>query len=102
VRTRAVIPGAGLGGLELSSRLSAELADHPFIVGFSKLDVMVARRTIDEVRIPYRDITNPGVAFRQEPVLSVDPGRKQVVANAGAHYADVLVVALEPIWLQGR
>ena len=104
MRTRVVILGAGFGGLELSSRLSAELADQvevtlidqsdSFIFGFSKLDVMFARRTMDEVRIPYRDITKPGVTFRQEQVRSIDPGRKRVVTNAGVYDADVLVVAL--------
>ena len=68
--THVVILGAGFGGLELSSRLSAEVADEvrvtlidqsdSFIFGFSKLDVMFGRRTWDEVRIPYRDITRPG------------------------------------------
>jgi sulfide:quinone oxidoreductase len=104
VSTHVVILGAGFGGLELSSRLSAELAGEvhvtlidqsdSFIFGFSKLDVMFGRRTMDEVRIPYRDITRPGVTFRQESVLSIDPGRKRVVTNAGGYDADVLVVAL--------
>ncbi len=104
MRTRVVILGAGFGGLELSSRLSAELADEvdatligqgdSFIFGFSKLDVMFARRTMDEVRIPHRDITKPGVTFRQESVLSIDPECERVVTNAGAYDADVLVVAL--------
>jgi len=49
---------------------------------------------MDKVRIPYRDITSPGVTFRQESVLSIDPGRKRVVTNAGGYDADVLVVAL--------
>ena len=102
--TRVVILGAGFGGLELSSRLSAELADQvevtlidqsdSFLFGFAKLDVMFGRRTMDEVRIPYRTITKPGVTFRQEQVRSIDPGRKQVVTNAGVYDADVLVVAL--------
>lgn len=102
--THVVILGAGFGGLELSSRLSAELADKvrvtlidqsdSFIFGFSKLDVMFGRRTMDEVRIPYRDITRPGVIFRQETVLSIDPARKRVVTNVGGYDADVLVVAL--------
>lgn len=102
--THVVILGAGFGGLELSSRLSAELADQvrvtlidqgdSFIFGFSKLDVMFGRRTMDEGRIPYRDITRPGVTFRQESVLSIDPVRKRVVTNAGGYEADVLVVAL--------
>ena len=104
MRTRVVILGAGFGGLELSSRLSAELADQvevtlidqsdSFLFGFSKLDVMFARRTVDEVRIPYRTITKPGVTFRQETVRSIDPERKRVVTNAGVYDADVLVVAL--------
>ena len=104
MRTRVVILGAGFGGLELSSRLSAELADQvevtlidqsdSFLFGFSKLDVMFARRTMDEVRIPYRTITKPGVTFRQETVRSIDPERKRVVTNAGVYDADVLVVAL--------
>src|SRR2546430_11111745 len=49
---------------------------------------------IYEVRLPYRDIAKPGVEFRQETVLSIDPDRKRVVTNGGAYDADVLVVAL--------
>ena len=104
MRARVVILGAAFGGLELSSLLSAELAGEvdltlidqsdSFIVRFSKLDVMSARRTTDEVWIRYRDITLPGVTFRQELVLSVDPQRMRVVTNAGVYDADVLVVAV--------
>jgi sulfide:quinone oxidoreductase len=104
VRTHVVILGAGFAGLELSSRLSAGLADQvavtlidqsdSFLFGFSKLDVMFARRTMDEVRIPYRTIAKPGLTFRQESVRSIDPGRKRVVTNAGVYDADLLVVAL--------
>ena len=104
MRARVVILGAAFGGLELSSLLSAELAGEvdltlidqsdSFIVRFSKLDVMSARRTTDEVWIRYRDITLPGVTFRQELVLSVDPERMRVVTNAGVYDADVLVVAV--------
>ena len=104
MRARVVILGAAFGGLELSSLLSAELADKidvtlidqsdSFIVRFSKLDAMSARRTMDEVRIRYRDIIVPGVTFRQELVLSVDPERMQVVTNAGVYDADVLVIAV--------
>jgi sulfide:quinone oxidoreductase len=104
LRTRVVILGAGFGGLELSSRLSAELASEvdvtlidqsdSFLFGFSKLDVMFGLRTMDEVRIRYRNMARPGVTFRQESVLSIDPERKRVVTNAGVHDADVLVVAL--------
>ena len=104
MRTHVVILGAGFAGLELSSRLSAELADQvdvtlidqsdSFLFGFSKLDVIFGRRTMDEVRIPYRTIAKPGVTFRQEQVRSIDPGRKRVVTNAGVYDADLLVVAL--------
>jgi sulfide:quinone oxidoreductase len=104
MRTRVVILGAGFAGLELSSRLAAELAGQvdvtlidqsdSFLFGFAKLDVMFGRRTMEEVRIPYRTITKPGVTFRQESVLAIDPELKQVVTDAGGYEADVLVVAL--------
>ena len=99
-----MILGAGFGGLELSTRLSEELADDvevtlidqsdAFVFGFSKLDVMFGRRTLDEVRLPYRDIAKPSVEFRQETVVSIDPERKRVVTNGGTYDADILVVAL--------
>ena len=103
-RTRVVVLGAGFGGLELCSRLSSELADEvevtlidqsdAFIFGFAKLDVMFGRRTMDEVRLPYRDIDKPSVVFRQETIVSIDAERKTVVTNMGEYEADVLVVAL--------
>ena len=99
-----VVLGAGFGGLELSTRLSDEVADvvqvtlidqsDAFVLGFSKLDVMFGRRTADEVRLLYRDIAKPGVVFRQETILAIDPARKRVVTNGGTYDADVLVVAL--------
>lgn len=102
--TRVLILGAGFGGLELSTRLAEELGDEvrvtlidksdAFVFGFSKLDVMFGRRTLDEVRLPYRSIDNPNVEFRQETVLSIDPDQKRVVTDRGTHDADVLVVAL--------
>ena len=101
---RILVLGAGFGGLELSARLTEVLGDDvrvtlidkndSFIFGFSKLDVMFGRRTMDEVRLAYRDIANPNVEFRQETVVSIDPVRKRVVTDRGAHEADVLVVAL--------
>lgn len=103
-RTRILILGAGFGGLELASRLSAELADDvaitlidrndSFIFGFSKLDVMFGRRTMDEVRLRYSSIAKPSVEFRQEAIVSIDPERKRVVTNTGTYEADILVVAL--------
>ena len=102
--TKVVILGAGFGGLELSSRLSEELGDDvsitlidkndSFVFGFSKLDVMFGKHQPDEVRSYYRNITKPGVEFRQETIQSIDPNAKRVVTDQGTHDADILVVAL--------
>jgi sulfide:quinone oxidoreductase len=102
--TRITILGAGFGGLELSSRLSAELGNEvevllldqsdAFVFGFAKLDVMFGRQTLADVRIPYTNIAKPSVEFRQESIVAIDPARKVVVTNAGEHEADILVVAL--------
>src|SRR3954447_3462789 len=102
--TSVVILGAGFGGLELSSRLAEEVPDladvtlidqaDSFVFGFTKLDVLVGRSTVDEVRIPYRSITKPNVAFRQERVVSIDPATRRVVTDASTYEPDVLVVAL--------
>jgi sulfide:quinone oxidoreductase len=103
-RTRVVILGAGFGGLELSTRLSDELGDavavtlidqnDAFVFGFSKLDVMFGRKTLDDVRLPYSDIAKPSVDFRQAVVTSIDPVAKRVVTTGGTYDADILVVAL--------
>ena len=102
--THVVILGAGFGGLELSARLAEDLGDEvrvtlidqsdAFVFGFSKLDVMFGLRTPDEVRLPYANIAIPGVDFRQERIVSIDPHAKRVVTDSGAYDADVLVVAL--------
>jgi sulfide:quinone oxidoreductase len=102
--THVVILGAGFGGLELSTRLSEDLGDDvrvtlidqsdSFIFGFSKLDVMFGRQTLDEVRVRYRDIAKPNVEFHQETIVSIDPERRHVVTNRASYDADVLVVAL--------
>src|ERR1700682_4714160 len=99
--THVVILGAGFGGLELATRLSDELADavrvtlidqsESFMFGYSKLDVMFGRRTADEVRLPYRDISKPAVEFRQEVVESIDPVARRVVTSGGTYDADILV-----------
>ena len=102
--TRVVVLGAGFGGLELSSRLSAEFGDQlevvlidraeGFTFGFSKLDVLFGRKTSDEVLHRYRDLVKPGVRFVRAQVLSIDPAPRQVETDAGSFTADVLVVAL--------
>jgi sulfide:quinone oxidoreductase len=101
---RAVILGAGFGGLELATELSEALGDEvdvalidendAFVFGYSKLDVMFGRTTLDAVRLPYRDIAKPGVRFLQETITSIDPQTRRVTTDAGVHEADVLIVAL--------
>jgi sulfide:quinone oxidoreductase len=102
--TRIVILGAGFGGLELASRLSAGLGDEVdialidqsdgFVFGFAKLDVMFGRGPASAVRHYYRDLVQPGVRFVPSTVRSIDPVAKRVVTDAGAFDADFLVVAL--------
>jgi sulfide:quinone oxidoreductase len=101
---RVVVLGAGFGGLELSSTLSEELGDRvdvtlidssdAFVFGYSKLDVMFGRTTLDAVRLPYDAIAKPGMRFVQETVTAIDPERKNVTTDGGDYDADYLVVAL--------
>ncbi len=100
----ALILGAGFGGLELATRLSESLSDEvqvtlidqndSFIFGFSKLGILFGHQTREQVRCPYRDISKPGVEFRQERVTSIDPQTRHVVTDAGTYEPDILVVAL--------
>lgn len=102
--TRVVILGAGFGGLELSSRLSADFGDgisitlidknDGFVFGFSKFELMLGRQTLDQVKARYRDIVKPGVTFCQELITAIDPVARRTVTDKGAHDADILVVAL--------
>jgi sulfide:quinone oxidoreductase len=99
-----LILGAGFGGLELASRLSARFGEQAqitlidkndsFVFGFTKLDVMVGSRRADDVRAYYRDIVKPGVDFRQETVVSIDAGTRRVVTDTAAYEPDILVIAL--------
>ena len=101
---RVVILGAGFGGLELATCLSDALGDQvavtlidkndSFVFGYSKLDVMFGKQEPAAVRLPYRAIAKPGVEFRQETILSIDPERKRAVTDHGTYEGDVLVVAL--------
>ena len=102
--TRIVVLGAGFGGLELTTILSEELGDDAhvvlidkgdaFVFGFSKLDVMFGRQTLEAVRLPYRDFSKPGVRFASETVTAIDPVQRGVRTDAGEYEADILVVAL--------
>ncbi|HET8968393.1 MAG TPA: FAD-dependent oxidoreductase, partial [Gaiellaceae bacterium] len=101
---RVVILGAGFGGLELATMLSEAVGDEvavdlidqndAFVFGYSKLDVMFGRTTLDAVRLPYREVAKRGVRFLQETVVAIDPVARRVTTDAGVREADVLVVAL--------
>ena len=101
---RILVLGAGFGGLELSSILSERLGaeaeitiidkSDAFVFGYSKLDVMFGRATLDSVRLPYTALVKPGVRFRRETIESVDPVARRVTTNSGTYECDFLVVAL--------
>jgi len=104
VTTHVVILGAGFGGLELSTQLSAALGDEvsvtlidkneAFVFGFSKFELLFGRESLEQVQSYYRDIVKPGVQFRQEIVTSIDPVARRVVTDQSTYDAEVLVVAL--------
>jgi sulfide:quinone oxidoreductase len=104
MKTRVVVLGAGFGGLELATTLSEELGDDvdvtlidkndAFVFGYSKLDVMFGRTTLDAVRLPYRDFAKPGVRLLQQTITAIDPETRRITTDDGVHEADVLVVAL--------
>src|SRR4051812_45470782 len=83
--------GAGFGGLELSSRLSAELAgevrvtlidrNDGFTFGFSKLDIVFGLPEPTDAKLLYREIAKPGVEFRQETVTAIDPTARHVTTD---------------------
>ena len=104
MKKRILVLGAGFGGLELSTLLSEAFGDgidvtlidkgDAFTFGFSKLDVLFGRTTLDAVRLPYAKFLKPGVRLLQETITAVDPVAKRVTTDRGTHEADFLVVAL--------
>jgi len=90
--SRVLVLGAGFGGLEIASRLSARFgADagvvvvdkaDAFIFGFSKLDVMFGRTDAEHVVHPYRDLRLPGVEFVQSSIGRIDPVTRTVDTDA--------------------
>lgn len=101
---RILILGAGFGGLELVTVLSQELGaeaevtlidkSDTFVFGYSKLDLMFGRTTLDAVQLPYGQIAKPGVRFVRETILAIDPHTRRVTTDQCTHEADFLVVAL--------
>src|SRR5919198_2675370 len=81
-KKHVVILGAGFAGLELAARLSESLADEvrvtlidrneAFSFGFSKLDVLFARKATADVLLHYSEIAKEGVEFRRERVMSIE------------------------------
>jgi sulfide:quinone oxidoreductase len=104
MKTRVVVLGAGFGGLELATSLSEALGESvdvtlvdksdSFVFGYSKLDVLFGRTTLDAVRLPYRRIARPGVRFLRETITEIDPHERRVRTDRAVHQADVLVLAL--------
>lgn len=102
--TNVMILGAGFGGLELASTLSERLPGEvevtlvdqadAFVFGYSKLEILFGRQTTEQVQIPYGGISMPGVEFRRERVMTIDPAKRHVVTDAAAYDPDVIVVAL--------
>ena len=96
--------GAGFGGLEVASRLSDAFGadadvtlidkNDGFVFGFSKFELMFGRAALPGVTHRYRDLIRPGVTFRQETIIAIDPVARRVTTDHSTHDADVLVVAL--------
>jgi len=104
MKKRILVLGAGFGGLELCTMLSEAFGEgvdvtlidkaDSFVFGFSKLDVMFGRTTLDTVQLPYKKFLKPGVRLLKETITMVDPVAKRVTTDRGTHEADILVVAL--------
>src|ERR1700687_1953422 len=67
---------------------------HAFVFGYSKLDVMFGRTTLDAVRLPYRNFVKPGVRVKRETVSAIDPVARRITTDGGTYEADFLIVAL--------
>jgi sulfide:quinone oxidoreductase len=102
--SRVLVLGAGFGGLELATLLSEAFGadagvtvidkSDAFVFGYSKLDVMFGRASLDSVRLPYGNFRKPGVTFVSDTITAIDPERRRVTTAGGAYDADFLVVAL--------
>jgi sulfide:quinone oxidoreductase len=104
MKPRILVLGAGFGGLELATTVSEALADDveitlidrsdAFVFGYSKLDVLFGRATLDSVKLPYSALSKPGVRVLKETITAIDPAERRVTTDAGVHECDHLVIAL--------
>ncbi len=104
MKSRILVLGAGFGGLELATTLSGALGETAavtvidradgFVFGYSKLDLMFGRASLQSISNLYADFFKPGVRLLQETVTAIDASAKRVTTNAGVHEADFLVIAL--------
>jgi sulfide:quinone oxidoreductase len=80
----------------LGDRVEVTLIDkgESFVFGYSKLDVMFGRATPEAVRLPYAELTKPGVRLLRQTVTAIDPQARRVSTDVETHEADVLVLAL--------
>jgi sulfide:quinone oxidoreductase len=102
--TRVLVLGAGFGGLEVATLLSARAEEsvevvvvdraEGFVFGYSKLDVMFGHRLEEQVFHPYADLVGPGLRFVRSEIREIDVHAKTVRTDEGVLEADVLVVAL--------
>ena len=91
MKSRVIVLGAGFGGLELSTILSEKMGNNldltlidqndSFYFGFSKFDVMFGHKTSEAIKIYYRNIVKPGVTFKQETIVEIDPVAKKVTTS---------------------
>jgi sulfide:quinone oxidoreductase len=104
MKKRVLVLGAGFGGLELSvvlSELGREEIDvtiidksDAFVFGYSKLDYMFGKTTLNDVKLPYADLAIPGVTFKQEEITRIEPEALRVTTDRDSYEADYLVIAL--------
>src|SRR6478736_2470095 len=109
---RVVILGAGFGGLELATELSETLGEEvdvalidendAFVFGYSKLDVMFGRTTLDAVRLPYRKVAKPGVRVLRETVTGIDAEQRRVTTDVATHDGAARLASILPTISGGR
>ena len=104
MKSRVLILGAGFGGLELATLLSEALGEgaditvidrsDSFVFGYSRIDVMFGKMTLDDVSLPYAAFEKPGIRLVKETIIAIDATAKRVTTDGGTYEADFLVIAL--------